>query len=92
MNEHEISRRALLQGGAALAALLALGLPLEALEVTAANGEEVIPWLDQRPPPPPPPPEIAATQLVWEALDSYLTWNHKFFTVQPFPVRGPEQP
>ena len=46
MNEHEISRRALLQGGAALAALLALLLPLEALEVDVANGEEVSPFHD----------------------------------------------
>ena len=45
MNEREISRRALLQGSAALASLLALGVPLEALEVEAANGEVVIPWL-----------------------------------------------
>jgi DMSO/TMAO reductase YedYZ molybdopterin-dependent catalytic subunit len=87
MNEHEISRRALLQGGAALAALVALGFPLEALVVEAANGEEVIPWLDQ--PPPNPVPEIIATQLVWEEIGSYLTWPHKFFTVQhygPWPV------
>ena len=38
-------------------------------EVEAANGEEVIPWLDQ-PPPPPFPPDVADTQLVWEELDS----------------------
>ncbi len=85
MNEREISRRVLLKGGAALAALLALGLPLEALEVQAASGEVVIPWLDQ--PPPAPFPDI---QLVWEELGSYLTWNHKFFTVQHFePWPGP---
>ena len=43
MNEREISRRALLQGSAALAGLVALGFPLEALEVEAAAGEEVVP-------------------------------------------------
>ena len=57
MNEREISRRALLQGSAALAALVALGFPLEALEVAAANGETVVPWLDQ-PPPFPAPPDV----------------------------------
>ena len=41
MNEREISRRALLQGSAALAGLVALGFPLEALEVESAAGEEV---------------------------------------------------
>jgi DMSO/TMAO reductase YedYZ molybdopterin-dependent catalytic subunit len=83
MNEHEISRRAMLKGSATLAALVALGFPLEALEVEAAAGEEVIPWLDQ-PPPFPGPPEQVATQLVWEEIDSHLTWNEKFFTVQHY--------
>src|SRR5512132_1367552 len=78
MHEHEISRRAMLKGSAALAALVALGFPLEALEVEAAAGEEVVPWLDQ-PPPFPGPPEQVATQLVWEELGSQLTWNEKFF-------------
>ena len=68
MNERDISRRALLKGSAALAGLLALGVPLEALEVAAANGEVVIPWLDQ--PEPSPDPDI---QLVWEELGTYLT-------------------
>src|SRR5215216_3203250 len=81
MNEREISRRAMLKGSAALAALVAFGFPLEALEVEAAAGEEIIPWLDQ-PPPFPGPPEQVATQLVWEELGTQLTWNEKFFTVQ----------
>ncbi len=87
MNEREISRRALLQGSAALAGLVALGFPLEALETAVAAGEEVIPWLDQ--PPPNPVPEIIGTQLVWEEVGDLLTWTHKFFTVQhygPWPV------
>ena len=90
MDQREISRRALLQGGAALAALVALGFPLEALEVAAADGEVVVPWLDQ-PPPFPAPPEVTGvgTTLVWEEVDALLTWNEKFFTVQhygPWPV------
>ena len=94
MDKGEISRRALLQGSAALASLLALGVPREALEVAAADGEVVVPWLDQ-PPPFPAPPEVTGvgTTLVWEELGTYLTWNHKFFTVQhygPWPVI-PEQ-
>ncbi len=81
MNEREISRRAMLKGSAALAALVALGFPLEALEVEAAAGEEIVPWLDQ-PPPFPGSPDQVATQLVWEELGAQLTWNEKFFTVQ----------
>ncbi|MDQ5854101.1 MAG: molybdopterin-dependent oxidoreductase, partial [Chloroflexota bacterium] len=85
MNEHEISRRALLKGSAALAALLALGLPLEALEVEAASGEEVVPWLDQPPPFPAPPEETGVgTQLIWEEVGDRLSWTHKFFTVQHY--------
>jgi len=83
MNECEISRRAMLKGSAGLAALVALGFPLEALRVEPAAGEEVIPWLDQ-PPPFPGPPEQVATQLVWEELGSQLTPNEKFFTVQHY--------
>ena len=83
MDKHEISRRAMLQGSAALAGLMALGFPLEALEVAAADGEMVVPWLDQ-PPPFPGPPEVVATQLVWEEVDAQLTWNEKFFTVQHY--------
>jgi DMSO/TMAO reductase YedYZ molybdopterin-dependent catalytic subunit len=83
MNQREISRRALLKGSATLTALVALGFPLEVLEAQAAAGEQVIPWLDQ-PPPFPGPPEQVATQLVWEQLGSYLTWNEKFFTVQHY--------
>jgi DMSO/TMAO reductase YedYZ molybdopterin-dependent catalytic subunit len=73
----------MLKGSAALAALLALGAPLEALEVEAAAGEEVVPWLDQ-PPPFPGPPEQVATQLVWEELGAQLTPNERFFTVQHY--------
>ena len=83
MNEREISRRTLLQGTAALAGLVALGFPLEALEVAAADGEVIVPWLDQ-PPPFPGPPEVVATQLVWEEVDAPLTWNEKFFIVQHY--------
>ena len=90
MNEREISRRTLLQGSAALAGLVALGFPSEALETAVAAGEEVIPWLDQPPPFPIPPEQSGVgTQLVWEEVGDLLTWTHKFFTVQhygPWPV------
>ncbi len=85
MKEREISRRTLLQGSAALAGLVALGLPLEALETATAAGEEVVPWHDQPPPFPAPPEETGVdTQLVWEEVEGLLTWNEKFFTVQHY--------
>src|SRR5688500_15605885 len=85
MNEREISRRTMLQGSAVLAGLVALGFPLEALEVAAADGEVVVPWLDQPPPFPAPPEETGVdTQLIWEEVDALLTWNEKFFTVQHY--------
>ena len=84
MDGNDITRRAVLQGGAALAGLAALGAPLEALAAPVAADETVIPWLDQRPAPPPPPPDVADTQLVWEELGSQLTPSEKFFTVQHY--------
>ena len=85
MDEREVTRRAVLQGGAALAGLAALsGLPLGALGAPVAAEYELIPWLDQRPTPPPPPPDIAGQQLVWEELESQLTPNEKFFYVQHY--------
>lgn len=88
MSKHEISRRDMFKGSAALAALAALGLPSEALaalavQAAAQTGEQVIPWLDQ-PPPFPGSPDVVATQLVWEELGAELTPNEKFFTVQHY--------
>ena len=84
MTERDITRRAVLQGGAALAGLTALGgWPTAALAAPVAAGEVVIPWLDQ-PPPFPFSPAPAATQLVWEELGGQRTPDEKFFTVVHF--------
>ena len=80
MDEHEITRRAVLQGGAALAGLAVLGTSMAAFAAPVAAGEEVLPWLDQ-PPPFPFSPAPAAQQLVWEELGSQITPDEKFFTV-----------
>jgi DMSO/TMAO reductase YedYZ molybdopterin-dependent catalytic subunit len=84
MDGNEVTRRAVLQGGAALAGLAALGAPLEALAAPVAAGEEVIPWDDKRPDPPPPPAEVAGQQLVWEDLGGQITPTEKFFYVQHY--------
>src|SRR4051812_40874299 len=88
MDEREVTRRAMLQGGVALAGLAALGAPMAALAASAAPGEEVLPWLDQ--PAPNPIPDVAGTLLVWEDLDSWITPTDKFFTIQHYdqPVIG----
>ncbi len=80
MDEHEITRRTVIQGGAALAGLAALGAPLAAL-AAPASGESVIPWLDQPAPIPPPAQGILGYPLVWEDMDSQITPDEKFFTV-----------
>jgi hypothetical protein len=76
--EHQgVSRRTLLKGGgAALAALTMLRVagPTHAF---GQPSEEVIPWLDQ-------PPANGGNQLVWEALDSWLTPAHNFFYVNHY--------
>ncbi len=81
MDEREVTRRAVLQGGAALAGLAALGAPLAALAAPAAGGESVIPWLDQPAAIPPPAQGILGYPLVWEELASQITPDEKFFTV-----------
>ena len=60
-------------------------------EYPGSPTDEVLQWADQ---PPPLPPELAnavGTQLVWEALDSRITPNAKFFTVKHYnlPVIDP---
>ena len=81
MDEREVTRRAVLQGGAALAGLAALSGPLGAFAAPTAAGEEVIPWLDQPMPVPPPAQGIVGQQLVWEELGGQITPDEKFFTV-----------
>jgi DMSO/TMAO reductase YedYZ molybdopterin-dependent catalytic subunit len=109
MDHREMSRRTVLQGGAALAGLALLGskLPAFASESPAAGqqaiwpghvalsfptrpGEEVLPWIDQ--PAPNPVPDIVGNQLQWEALDSWITPNEKFFTIKHYaqPQLDPE--
>ena len=84
MDHQNVSRRALLKGGAA-AALAGLTV-LQVVGPTHAfgqPGEEVIPWLDQ-PPPGPFTPTNVGNLLVWEALDSRLTPAHNFFYVNHY--------
>jgi DMSO/TMAO reductase YedYZ molybdopterin-dependent catalytic subunit len=84
MDGQAITRRAVVQGGAALAGLAALGAPagaLAALAAPATGGYEVLPWLDQPAPVPAPVQGIVGQQLVWEELGSQLTPSEKFFTV-----------
>jgi len=78
-----LSRRDALRAGAGFGmAALAGGLPELALALAPQPGEEVLPWLDQ--PPPTAAPDVVGTQLVWEQLDSWITPNDKFFTVQHY--------
>ncbi|HEX6740017.1 MAG TPA: molybdopterin-dependent oxidoreductase [Vicinamibacteria bacterium] len=91
MESREVSRRAVLQGSAALAGLALLGFPGAAAAFPSRPGEEVVPWLDQ--PAPNPVPEAVGQQLVWEALDSWVTPTDKFFTVQHYNrpiITGPD--
>jgi DMSO/TMAO reductase YedYZ molybdopterin-dependent catalytic subunit len=84
MNTGAISRRSMLQGGAALAGLAFLRLERLVEAAPLQPDEELIPWLDQRAETPAPARERAGQQLVWEELDSWITPNDKFFTIKHF--------
>lgn len=77
---HEPSRRTLLTGGAALAALASFQARF-ARAFPSRSGETVLRWLDQ---PPAFDDPCCDTQLVWEDLDSWITPNDKFFFVSHF--------
>jgi DMSO/TMAO reductase YedYZ molybdopterin-dependent catalytic subunit len=83
MGTLRMSRRdVLLQGSMAVAGLALLRMPGLAEALSIQPGEEVLPWLDQ--PAPNPVPQVVGQQLHWEALDSWLTPNDQFFSVQHY--------
>ena len=85
MDSRSMSRRdLLLTGSTALAALTFLHLDRLAEAVPLRQGEEVLPWLDQRAEVPPPAQSVIGQQLVWEELDSWITPADKFFTIIHF--------
>src|SRR5438132_1177561 len=78
-----MSRRdVLLQGSMAVAGLALISSPRLAHAFSAQPGEEILTWLDQ--PAPNPVPDVVGKQLRWEDLDSWLTPNDQFFTVQHY--------
>ena len=83
MENLDISRRALLKGGAAAFGGLTMLRVAGPTEAFGQSGEEVIPWLDQ-PPSPALPPAIVGNLLVWETLDSWLTPPSNFFYVRHY--------
>jgi DMSO/TMAO reductase YedYZ molybdopterin-dependent catalytic subunit len=98
IEHHDVSRRTLLKGGAALAGLTVLRVagPAQAFpgeenghddqpdpaQCLGHPGEEVIPWLDQ--PAENPVPNNVGNLLKWEELDSWLTPADNFFFVRHF--------
>jgi DMSO/TMAO reductase YedYZ molybdopterin-dependent catalytic subunit len=80
-----VSRRSLLQRGAALTALGFLPLSV-ARAFSQRPGEEVLPWLDQ--PAENPVPEVIGNPLIWEEVDSWLTPSAQFFSVSHYGVQS----
>src|SRR4051794_37025863 len=79
------NRRDALRAGAGFGMIaLASGFPEFALAFPGQPGDEVVPWMDQ--PAPNAAPDVVGTQLVWEALNSWITPNDQFFTVHHYPV------
>ncbi len=80
MKSQGVSRRAFLtQGGSALAGMALFNSPWAFPDFALQEGEIVLPWLDQREGDP--PPERVANQQTWEALDSWITPNDRFFSI-----------
>ncbi len=85
MDEREVTRRAVLQGGAALAGLAVFGgLPTAALAAPVAAGYEIIPWLDQPVSVPAALRDAVGQPLVWEEVGAQITPSEKFFTVKHY--------
>lgn len=82
-----VQRRDVLAGAGALAgaalvqavAIQAGGLARPALAQPASGA--VVPWSDQPAPVPPPLTDAIKNQTPWEALDSWITPNEKFFAI-----------
>jgi len=87
METSDIPRRAVLKGGgAAVAGLAVLQVAGPAQAFPHGTGEErdeVIPWLDQ-PAPNPEPASGLRNLLVWENLDSWYTPANDFFVVNHY--------
>ena len=80
MKSNRLSRREFLRsGGSALAGLALFKSPWAFPDFALQEGEIVLPWLDQREGDP--PPERVANQQTWEALDSWITPNDRFFSI-----------
>jgi DMSO/TMAO reductase YedYZ molybdopterin-dependent catalytic subunit len=89
MKNHDISRRALLKGGGALAGLTVTQVT-GPTKLFGQAGEQVLPWLDQ--PPPSPFPDNVGNLMKWEELNSRLTPADNFFFVAHYGVqRGFDQ-
>ena len=85
MGKRLTSRRdAMLAGGATVAALAFLRLDRLVAMAPLQPGEDVVPWLDQRPEVPQPAQDVIGQQLVWEELDSWITPTDHFFTIKHF--------
>ena len=74
-------------GSAALAGLAAFLATRHSHAFPSREGEEVVKWLDQLPPNP--VPEIIKNQLVWEDLDSWITPNDEFFSIDQSSTQAP---
>jgi DMSO/TMAO reductase YedYZ molybdopterin-dependent catalytic subunit len=71
-----MTRRQLLQSGAAITALMFLERPLSALGLDATDDGELIPFLDQQP--------TNRSQLQWQDLTTWVTPNDKVFAVSHY--------
>jgi DMSO/TMAO reductase YedYZ molybdopterin-dependent catalytic subunit len=74
-----LDRRDVLLGGGAAAAMLFA--ELQGTTLAAEAGETIIPWADQPTSLPPPAQAVIKNLTPWEALDTWITPNDKFFGV-----------
>jgi DMSO/TMAO reductase YedYZ molybdopterin-dependent catalytic subunit len=75
----QLDRRDMLLSGGAAATLLFM--ERHGAAIAADAGEHVLPWADQPAALPPPAQAVIKNLTPWEALDSWITPNDKFFGV-----------
>jgi DMSO/TMAO reductase YedYZ molybdopterin-dependent catalytic subunit len=86
VERRRVTRRTLLKGGGG--AVAGLSMFRAAAPAHASSGRradvQILPWLDQPQAVPGPAQDVIGNQLVWEQIETWITPNDKFFTINHY--------